>query len=76
MGFSKALSTNYIQMKNAPYQRTAHYPSDILRGTISIPGELLLSRARFRFLMAPQNYFHFCTFTNCIKLGKVTEYYN
>jgi hypothetical protein len=40
--------------------------------TISIPGELLSSRARFRLPMARPNYFYNCTFTSCPKLGEVT----
>lgn len=39
---------------------------------ICIPGELLLSRARFRFQMASQNYLLNCIFTTCPKKGEVT----
>jgi hypothetical protein len=44
--------------------------------TISIPGELLSSRARFRLPMARPNYFYNCTFTSCPKLGEVTPALN
>ncbi len=65
MKFFKAYHTKNIQKKNALCKRTTHSIAEILRGTISIPDELLSSSARCRFLMAPLNYFSNCIFTNC-----------
>jgi len=52
MKFFKAYSTKNIPKEKCAAQKHNAFHLDILRDSISIPGELLLSRARFRFLMS------------------------
>ncbi len=51
MSFYKAFNTKNIQKKCAMLKHSAH-DLDILRDYISIPDELLSSRARLRFLIS------------------------
>ena len=50
MRFSKAYNTKNICGKKCVANLCNAFTMDILCGTFSIPGELLLSRARFRLL--------------------------